>query len=61
MLTAPVDWTDDWDDAKAVAMAVCRSLACAAAVACTHTCMGMGPEVPELYAIGSTCSCDAGL
>ena len=30
----PVDDTDDWEDANAVAMAVCRSLADAAAVAC---------------------------
>ena len=52
MLTAPVDWTDDWDDAKAVAMAVCRSLACAAAVACTHALLHimMRPEMTELCA-----------
>ncbi len=34
MRSPPVEVTDDWEDAIAVAMAVCRSLADAAAVAC---------------------------
>ena len=37
-------------------MAVCRTLACAAAVACTHTCLHMGPEVAGLCATCSFCA-----
>ena len=37
MRIPPVEVTDDWEDAIAVAMAVWRSLADAAAVACNST------------------------